>query len=316
MLFAASIAGERNASAREITQEQRTEARALVAEASAAFEAGNFQRALTLFDRAAAIVEAPTIALMQARTLVELGRLGAAAERYLAAQRTDPAVADNAAFRSAAAEAKSELEALRPSIPTLRIKLVGAQSEDAVVAIDGRTLAPEAVATEQLLDAGPHNIEVKTAAGTTAGRAITLVPGAREEVVFSLEPVVHVPNASYRRTPEPAPVRDDATPKPRTAAWITLGTGVAFTGAATVLGVLALGHKSDLDAACNPGCPEEYRDDLDTYRLERTLSYVGFAIGAVGVGSGIYLLLRSEPGSTSAALALSPSGVSLSGRFQ
>lgn len=318
LLLAVSTLGEANASAREITQDERTQARSLVAEASKAFESGNFERALDLFNRAARIVEAPTISLMQARTLVELGRLGSAAERYVAAQRTDPADSGNAAFQAAAADAKSELEALRPRIPTLRIKLVGADAKGAVVTIDGQKLDAEAVTAEQWLDPGTHSVEVKTAAGTTAGRSISLVPGAREELVFSLEPVVHVPSSTPERRPEPAapaPVPAERSQKPRVAGWVTLGAGVAFTGTATALGVLALGHKSDLDAVCDPGCPAEYEDQMNTYRVERTLSYVGFAVGAAGIGAGVYLLLRSEP-TSSATLALSPTGVRFSGRFQ
>jgi hypothetical protein len=83
-----------------------------------------------------------------------------------------------------------------------------------------------------------------------------------------------------------------------------------------VLGVLALAHKSDLDAACKPGCPREYADDIESYRLERNLSYVGFALGAAGLGAGTYLLLRSDPAGAGANVGLSVGGVSVSGRFQ
>jgi hypothetical protein len=91
---------------------------------------------------------------------------------------------------------------------------------------------------------------------------------------------------------------------------------VAFTGAGLVLGVLALGHKSDLDDVCKPGCPRDYADELRAYRTERNLSYLGFALGATGIAAGTYLLVGSKPGETTTALNLSPSSVTLSRSFQ
>jgi hypothetical protein len=310
LLLAACLC-TRVAGAREDAEapEARAEARTLAAQGSDAFEAGDFERALALFDRAAAIVEAPTISLMQARTLVELGRLVGAAERYAAAQRTGPADRGNAAFQSAAETAGRELELLERRIPKLRIKLVGAAAQDAEIVIDGRTFTPAAAAAGQALDPGSHSVEVKTSAGTSSGRTILLVEGAREELVFSLEPVVNVPAAA------PAGPYGKAVKQPRVAAWVALGSGVAFTGAGAVFGVLALRQKSDLDAVCKPGCPPGYDDEIDAFRTQRNLSYAGFALGAVGVGAGIYLFLRNEPGEAATALALSPEGVSLSGRW-
>lgn len=313
LLVSTQGAREAGAREREVTAEARQAARTLVVEASSAFEAGDFERALALFDRAAEVVEAPTVALMQARTLVELGRLVAAVERYDAAQRTDAAGGGNAAFRDAAQQAASELEALRLRVPTLRIKLGGAPAKDARLSLDGMALDSEEATQEKLVDPGTHRVEVTTSDGTSASRTVTLVEGAREELVFSLEPAVRVPAAA---PPAPAPPPERQAPASRVAGWATLGAGVAFTGGAAALGVLALGHKRDLDAACQGGCPAEYGDDLDAFRTERALSYVGFALGAAGIGAGTYLLLKHEPDGTATALAISPNGIHLSGRFQ
>jgi hypothetical protein len=135
---------------------------------------------------------------------------------------------------------------------------------------------------DRWVDPGSHEVAVRTSSGVSSARTITLAEGSREEVVFSLEPVVRVPVTAPRRSPagrEPASASSEGA-RPRTLGWVTLGTGAALTGAGAVLGVLALGHKSELDAACKPGCPPDYQDDIDTYRLERNLSYVGFALGA------------------------------------
>jgi hypothetical protein len=309
-------AGARDAGAREreISAEERATARALLAEASAAFEAGKYEVALVLFDRAAEVVEAPTISLMQARTLVQLGRLVSAAEHYERAQQIDTPDAGNAAFRQAAEEARAERELLLARIPTLRIKLTGADSHGAEVSIDGRPLAPDEATAEQLLDPGTHSVKVKSAAGTSSARTIVLVERAREEIVFKLEPAVNVPAgvAPEQRLPKAA---HEPPKKVRVAGWVVLGSGVAFTGAGAVFGGLALSHKSDLDGVCTAGCPPEYEDDIHAYRVERTLSYVGFGLGAAGIGVGLYLLLRDEPDETATAFVLTPRGVAVSRRF-
>lgn len=316
LLVVMGAAREAGARERELTAEERATVHELLSDASRAFEAGKYELALELFDRAAAVVEAPTISLMQARTLVQLGRLAGAAEHYARAQRIAPEDAENAAFRSAAAEARAELELLRPRIPTLRIMLTGAAAKTAEVTIDGRRLPPDQVSAEHLLDPGTHSVVVKARAGASSGRTVELVERAREEIVFNLEPVVSVPASPAPAEAAVAPPSREHSAEPRVAGWVVLGSGVAFAGAGAVFGGLALAHQSDLDAVCAPGCPPEYEDDIRTFRVQRTLSYVGFALGATGIGIGLYLLLRSEPGGATAALSLSPRGVALSGRFQ
>jgi hypothetical protein len=318
LLFAAALWTP--AARADESPEARATARKLAAEGSEAFERRDFERALSLFDRAGSLVAAPTIALMQARTLTELGRLASAAERYSAAQQTAATDANNPAFQRAAEDAERELAALKPRIPTLRVKLVGSESSSAEVTIDGRAVAPDAVSVDRWVDPGQHEVAVRTSSGASSARTIVLAEGAREEVVFSLEPAVRVPVASPARSPSPMPMEAPPTlpgaPRSPTFGWVTLGTGAALTGAGAVLGVLALGHKSDLDAACNPGCPRDYQDDIDTYRLERNLSYVGFALGAAGLGAGTYLLLRGDPDGAGASVGLTVGGVRVAGRFQ
>jgi hypothetical protein len=318
LLFAAALWTP--AARADESPEARATARKLAAEGSEAFERRDFERALSLFDQAGALVAAPTIALMQARTLTELGRLASAAERYSAAQQSAATDASNPAFQRAAEDAERELAALKPRIPTLRVKLVGSESSGAEVTIDGRAVAPDAVSVDRWVDPGQHEVAVKTSSGASSARTIVLAEGVREEVVFSLEPAVRVPVAPPARSPSPMP--QEAPPslpgaaRSQTFGWVTLGTGAALTGAGAVLGVLALGHKSDLDAACDPGCPRDYQDDIDTYRLERNLSYVGFALGAAGLGAGTYLLLRGDPDGAGASVGLTVGGVSVAGRFQ
>ena len=107
-----------------------------------------------------------------------------------------------------------------------------------------------------------------------------------------------------------------------TLGWTLTGAGAAFIGAGAVTGVIALQTKSELEDACNPLCPSAYADDVDKWRLTRTLSYVSFGLGIAGLASGTYLLLHppSRAGAvqpkTSVALAVGPASLALRGHFQ
>ena len=294
--------------------EARMAARVLAAQGSEAFEHREFARALELFQRASAIVQAPTISLMEARTLVELGRLVEAAEKYASTQRMLSVDPSNAIFRDAADAAQRELEPLMRRLPTLRVRLVGLPPEEnPEIRIDGRKLPAEQAAVDRPIDPGRHRIEVRLSSGVTL-REVTLLERQHEDVVImpalpEARPVAQAPSA-----PPPPPRVEPSREAPRTLGWVVAGAGLAFTGFGAVTGVLALKHKSDLDAACDPGCPQASADDITAFRRERTLSYIGFGAGAVGLVAGGYLLLRpAQPASV--AIRVAPNAVSLVGRL-
>jgi hypothetical protein len=100
-----------------------------------------------------------------------------------------------------------------------------------------------------------------------------------------------------------------------TLAYSVLGSGVAATAFGAITGVMALNARQDLERTCSPGCPSSSREDLDSYRSNRTLSYVGFGLGVVGVGAGVYLLWSSESDDAPLAVGVSSRGVAMSGAF-
>jgi len=297
----------------------RMAARVLATQGTAAFEQRDFVRALDLFGRASAIIPAPTITLMEARTLVELGRLVEAADKYVTTRRMRSLDSTNAVFREAADTAERELQLLLPRIPTLRVRLLRvAATEQPKIQINGREISPALAAVERPADPGAYRVEVQLSTGVLL-REVTLVEGQQLDVEISgPEPAPAnprpVPTATSRVEPGPRSFN--------TLGWTVIGAGAAFIGAGAVLGVIALSTKSELDGVCNPLCPAEYTDDVDRWRLTRTLSYVGFGLGVAGVASGTYLLLRPAasvgraPRTPSVALAVGPASLALSGHFQ
>jgi hypothetical protein len=299
----------------------RMAARVLAAQGSAAFEQRDFVRALELFGRASAIIPAPTITLMEARTLVELGRLVEAADKYVTTQRMLSLDAANPVFRDAAETAERELALLLPRIPTLRVRLIRATpSEQPEIQINGRKISPALASVERPADPGSYRVEVRLATGVVS-REVTLAEGQHLDVDISpLEPAPVKPRPVAMAV---APPKAEPEPSSFNAlGWAVTGAGAAFIGAGAVTGVLALDTKSELEDVCNPLCPPEYADDVDKWRLERTLSYVSFGLGIAGVAGGTYLLLRpaprigGAPRSSSVALAVGPASLALSGHFQ
>ena len=107
----------------------------------------------------------------------------------------------------------------------------------------------------------------------------------------------------------------DAGATTRWLGWTALGVGALGVGTSAVTGVIALGAKSDLDAACRPGCPASAQGDIDTFRTQRTLSYVSLGIGAVALGVGGYLLLGESGESPRVGALLTPNSAAFAGVF-
>src|SRR5690606_38836603 len=95
----------------------------LALQGAEAYDSGDFSTALDRFDRAAALVTAPTITIMQARCLVALGRWVEALDRYhqVAPGQLPPDAPE--AFVRAQIEARDEARTLEARMPRLELRL-------------------------------------------------------------------------------------------------------------------------------------------------------------------------------------------------
>ncbi len=297
-----------------VDSDARVAARALAAQGSEAFEQRDFQRALGLFERASAIIAAPTITLMEARTLVELGRLVEALEKYGSTQRMLAVDPTNEAFKQAAEAAQRETEPLLQRIPTLRVHVQGASANDKLeIQIDDKKVLPSLAAVDQPSDPGLHHVLVRTADGRGATRDVSLAERAHEDVEITLAPVAIAPATP---APPPPPERRPASESntANTLGWALVISGGTFTGVGLLTGVLALNDKATLDEACKPGCPLGKDGTLQSYRRERSLSYLGFALGAAALAGGTYLVLTHP--SRHVGLAIGPGSIAMAGSFR
>ena len=125
------------------------------------------------------------------------------------------------------------------------------------------------------------------------------------------------PAASAPPPPPPAvPPADRSSPWP-TIGVVGLATGSAFVIAGVVTGLMAKAKTDDIKSQCTGDhCPRSLTDDRDSAIRLATFSTIGFAVGAVGVGIGLYGITRPAPSSGAALrVDVGPGHVGLGGRF-
>jgi hypothetical protein len=291
--------------------ETRTIARELALQGAEALDNKDYATALDRFERAASLVRAPSLTVMQARTLVALGRFVEALDKYEETQRM-PLPADAAeAFTSAVRDASKEAAELRPRLPWLRITVIGAEAKSVQVFLDDKPVRSATLDIERPIDPGHHDVEARSGGRTLARSSISLTEAEHRTLELPLTPMVASPALRGEREHETS----SRGWSRRTWALAAGGVGVAGLGTALVTGLIALHKKSELADVCHPGCPENSADDLSSYRTNRTLAYVGLGVGVVGVGVGGYLLLAGTPSARHVAVGTSGTSAWLSGRF-
>jgi hypothetical protein len=273
--------------------------------------------AQALLARAYKLVAAPTIAVLEGRSLEQLGRLVEASRCYEAAA-AGAAPDAPPAFRDAAADAKARLEALVPKIPKLSVVLDRAGGEgEPVVLLDGRVMDPREWSAPFPVDPGEHAVGVRVGTEVLVEDHVLVKTGESKQVVLRLGGArASGPEAAPAASAEGEPRRSPA----RTWGWVSLGIGSAGMATGVVAGVVMLNAKSSLDAVCTPVCPESASEDLSRFRGARTVSTVGYGVGLVGLGVGAALLLfapstRERPVQTALAPWVSPAGVGVEHRF-
>ncbi len=283
----------------------RAAARQLAQDGAAAFERGEFEKARALLRRASSLYPAPTITLMEARALQKLGRFVEAAERYEDARRSRITSESSSAFADAIVAADKELESLRPKIPLLTIVVQnsGRALENVEVRLDGRVVPVALIGVRQPVDPGARRIVIKKGDKVIGERTLKLEEG--DEEVVTLDASGKFTNSEGSEAGRPP------------WAWLALGAGGAGLATGIAAGLIMLDKRSSLDEVCTPTCPESSQDDLDGFRTARTVSFIGYGVGIVGVSLGATLLLTqsSKRNKAHVAPSLGLGHVGVRGRF-
>jgi tetratricopeptide (TPR) repeat protein len=300
-----------------IDEQTRAAARTIGEEGLKLYDAGNYFDALDRFERADALIHAPTLGLMAARSLVALRRLVEASDRYedVSQMRVEAKASD--AFKDAVVASAKERAALLTRLPFVDVSVEGpGATEITELQIDGRTVAPQLLGIRKPinaklpLDPGHHRLEVRLGSQEAYER-IALNEGDTVRVVLRLGATVDqlahttAPDAAPRAPgasasePEAWSVSPEAQRRRTTqlaAGFVGLGVGAIALITGGAAGGVAIGKKAALDAQCNPTlltCPTALRDDVDAYNGLRIASTAGFIVGGVGLALGAALLVTA-----------------------
>jgi hypothetical protein len=281
----------RTAHAQEPSSADRATARTLAQEGYVALNAKDYATAADRFQRALALVHAPTLLRDLARAQVGLGRLVDAHETYSLIIREGVAADAPAPWVKALADAKAELATVTPRLPWITITVVGPAHPK--VTIDGAPIPEASLGVKRAADPGRHEIRALATGYHTAKKIITLNEGELVNVDFELEDAP--PDAPPKDEEETgkvsvATVVDPPWRKPVTIGALALGgAGIVF---GSVTGILAMTKRNQLATRCPGGhCGPPYEGDLKTFHTYATLSTIGFVTGGVAAGAGVVLLL-------------------------
>lgn len=307
----------------------RNAARHLAEQGRDAFEHEDFERSRDLFHRAYALVQAPTLALYEARSLSKLGRLVQAEEAYLRALRTRLGPDSPQAFRKAVHEAESEAALLAPRVPKLTIVITGpgADSPSLSVTIDHEPVKAALLGVEMPLNPGSHGIEARVPSGPPSLVQLTIQESERKRVEIRVEAGELSPASKPPLGPKALSI--DTPPElPRSrwhkpVAFAAGGVGVVGVGTGIIAGLMATSRHAEAEEQCPvQACVEgsDGEDALRSFRTLRTVSTTGYIVGALGLAAGVTLFLvapspKGPNRQTSLGLRLSPGGAGLIGAF-
>jgi hypothetical protein len=303
-----------------VSDGDKATARQLTIDGYEALKKNDYAGAADRFKRADSLYHAPTITLGMARAQVGLGKLVTAQELYSRVVHEPLPPNASAGVTKAVEDAKRELEALSPRVPSVVINVKGTDASR--VSLDGVDVPSAALGVKRPVDPGKHSIKA-TAAGFAPGEAtVSLLEGKSESVTIELKPgqdtsappvVAALPagvTPSVKPT-EPTPVLGNAAPvspapdhveakrsTQKTLGFVALGVGAAGLIVGGITGGLALGKHGDIVKSCPEGhCPPDQKASLqpaiDSYNGMGTISTIGFIAGGALAATGVVLMLTA-----------------------
>jgi hypothetical protein len=265
-------------------------ARKIAEEGLELYDTGRYKEALERFARADALVHAPTMLLMAARSLDKLGRLVEASEKYAAASQMLLDARASDAFREAVKDAEKERAALLLRIPSVIMTVDAPPDEEIKLKLDGISISTASLGQKKLIDPGAHTLEA-SAGGVVATSRVDVKEGESRAVHLDLRTTA----------PPVSPIR--------TAGWVTIGLGAAGVIAGAVAGGLAVAKDEELKQCLGGACSTFKPDDLNNYNMLKGISSTGLIGGAVTLAGGVTLVLvapNPSPASASMQVRLSP----------
>jgi hypothetical protein len=267
---------------------------ALYADARAAWDAGDYDRACPLYAELYAREHVPAALFTLAECEARRGR-------------PVPAIADFEAFlRQTQSEtspiqeqrrrvANEQIVRLSKSVGRVRIAFAKPERGTATVRVDGEVVFPANDDTVAVTP-GDHAVAISTDDGRRAEARVSVSAGETRIVDLAL--------AEPARPPAPEQERPRKAPFPIVPVAVgAAGAVVLVTGA--VLGGIAWGAKDDIRAHCvDHHCDATGKDDADRAQGFATASTVAISVGVLTIGvAAVLYLVRPRAASTTARIA-------------
>jgi hypothetical protein len=310
LAFAFVVCGSLSQSHRALadSQAELDTAKQLGTDALKLYDAHDYAGALAKFDEADTHARVPTLDLYAARCLDKLHRLLESKKRYDEVIRAVLPVGSSQKWIDAQSDAKTELAALEPRIPSVTVHPTGAGDRKVSLSIDEHDV-PEVDGPHQV-DAGSHKIVV-VVSGKEYRRDVALNEGDHPSLDVAIDP-----------EPTPAPIHDNAKPSPPPPSGVS---GLVVAGAATLsvgaaglivwgaTGGAAIAKASAAHCDSNGVCPH----DAGTLHALRTASmasfYAGLPLAVIGSTLLVVSAVTSHGPRTTARIG--PLGASLEVSF-
>lgn len=273
-----------------------------------AYERGEWDIAHRHFESAELLAHSPVFVLHMARAQRNFGEW-LEAQRLYERVAMEPLSADAPdAWRQAVVAARAERTELTEQLPSIIVVFASGGPGDGALTLDGSPFLR--LGEEVFADPGTHVLVFRRADGTESRQAFMLVPGQKRALVTLAAPArVTQPKerpASDARALQHAP----AAPSPPPAsgrsklAYAAGGVGLAGFLVGVAAGTLAWNELRQIKTGCDGRrCNPRDRERLDSVRRLGTVSDIGFAAGAAGLGtSAVLLWIVPEPAPGKAAL--------------
>ena len=271
----------------------RATARSLAGEGYQALQTRDYATAADRFSRADALVHAPTLMIDWARSLVGLGKLVEAQERYEQIVREGVDAKSPKSWQRALEDAGTELAQIKPRLAW--VTLSTSESDAARVTIDDVEVPKAALGVRRAVNPGARLIRVQAKGFLPQKKTLVLAEGADEAADFKLEPD---PDAELENPVLSAPPLTPVVVKGHSHAAMYVAFGISGAGflVGSVTGALFLGKRTTLIPVCrsNGDCYHDQAQVVDSYHVLGTASGVGFAVGVAGAGAGLALWLLNR----------------------
>ena len=274
--------------------QDKQRAKALYAEARAAFDAERFERAAELFAQAHAAAPDPSVKYNEGFAWAEARRPARAADAY------EAALADGGLSDKLAKASRERLSKLKATLGHVVI------AEPTGGSISLGHVDQQPIPLSIHIAPGKHAATLHWPDGRSIDHPVDAVAGISKTVAFPEPPPrQHMPRDDV---PSDANLSDEGVSGVAIAGWTLLAVGAAVGIASGVMGGLTLGAVDDYDAGGN--IDPALQDDATTLKTTTNVLFAAaLALGATGVVLLIVDVTADDSGSVGAAhVRLHPTG--------